>query len=106
MYRRSPDWWVVDPLPTKRRGGHVLTGIIDAIGFFPQMLVCGVSAIILFSMMVKRELQYLDAPPDSPPAEFKKEAAAPLSIGLQRMRRGGSSVDIRSIGNLGRISRF
>ncbi|KAI1793398.1 hypothetical protein LXA43DRAFT_1002371 [Ganoderma leucocontextum] len=78
--------------------------LIDAIGFFPQMLVCGVSAIILFTMMVKRELQYLDAPP--PPADFKKEASAPLSIGLQRMRRGGSSVDISHFRNLSRMPRM
>ncbi|TBU27219.1 hypothetical protein BD311DRAFT_761042 [Dichomitus squalens] len=29
--------------------------------------------------------------------EFQKEAPAPLSTGLLRMRRGGSSVDIRHI---------
>ncbi|TFK88198.1 hypothetical protein K466DRAFT_585745 [Polyporus arcularius HHB13444] len=80
--------------------------LIDAIGFFPQMLVSAVSAIVLFGMVVKRELGYLE---DSPPEreEHRKEAPAPLSTGLLRMRRGGASIDISHVRNFSRgISGF
>ncbi|KAI0755042.1 hypothetical protein C8Q80DRAFT_1142550 [Daedaleopsis nitida] len=74
--------------------------LIDAIGFFPQMIVSAVSGIILFSMVVKRELQRLDDV--APKTEDKKEAPAPLSTGLLRMRRGGASVDISHVRNVSR----
>ncbi|KAI0632341.1 hypothetical protein C8Q77DRAFT_918090 [Trametes polyzona] len=74
--------------------------LIDAIGFFPQMLVSAACAIMLVAMMVKRELQALDD--NAPPEEERKEAPAPLSTGLLRMRRGGASVDISHIRNLSR----
>ncbi|KAL1950348.1 hypothetical protein VTO73DRAFT_5472 [Trametes versicolor] len=75
--------------------------LIDAIGFFPQMLVTTVSALMLIATMVKKELQELDeiAAPD---LEDRKEAPAPLSTGLLRMRRGGASVDINHIRNFSR----
>ena len=85
---------------------HNLMNATDAIGFFPQMLVSAMSAIVLFGMMVKRELGYLE---DSPieQDEHRKEAPAPLATGLLRMRRGGASVDITHVRNLSRsISGF
>ncbi|KAI0823933.1 hypothetical protein BC628DRAFT_1420370 [Trametes gibbosa] len=72
--------------------------LIDAIGFFPQMLVCAVSALMLLATMVKRELQALEE--SIVPEEERKEAPAPLSTGLLRMRRGGASVDISHMRNL------
>ncbi|KAI0699303.1 hypothetical protein C8T65DRAFT_303943 [Cerioporus squamosus] len=75
--------------------------LIDAIGFFPQMLVSAASAIVLFGMMVKRELGYLDDTPREE-EEHRKEAPAPISTGLLRMRRGGASVDISHVRNFSR----
>lgn len=65
------------------------------------MLVATVSALMLIATMVKKELQELDeiAVPD---LEDRKEAPAPLSTGLLRMRRGGASVDINHIRNFSR----
>ncbi|KAI0670830.1 hypothetical protein C8Q78DRAFT_1129732 [Trametes maxima] len=72
----------------------------DSIGFFPQMLVSAVSAIMLIAMMVKREIQAFE---DSViPEEVRKEAPGPISAGLLRMRRGGASVDINHVRNLSR----
>ncbi|KAH9850124.1 hypothetical protein C2E23DRAFT_735631 [Lenzites betulinus] len=71
-----------------------------AIGFFPQMLVCAISALTLLAMMVKRELQALEE--SVVPEETRKEAPASLSTGLLRMRRGGSSVDINHMRNFSR----
>lgn len=56
------------------------------------MIMCGAAAIVLFSMMVKRELQQVGA--TSLETEDRKEAPATLSTGLMRMRRGGASVDL------------
>ena len=68
------------------------------------MLVCAGSAIALFAMMVKRELQdfegvVLEEEEEETP---RKEAPAPLSMGLLKMRRGGASVDIRHVRNFSR----
>ena len=85
-----------------------LTVPADAIGFFPQMLMCAGSAIALFSMMVKRELQDLEGhTPVEEVEEIRKESPGPLSMGLMKMRRGGSSVDIRHIRNFSKsLSNF
>ncbi|OSD07271.1 hypothetical protein PYCCODRAFT_1430513 [Trametes coccinea BRFM310] len=74
--------------------------LIDAIGFFPQMLTSAFSALVLFIMAVKRELQASESNATEEPRH--KEAPAPLSTGLLRMRRGGASVDISHIRNISR----
>lgn len=51
-------------------------------------------------MMVKRELQDFQGVEIEPEeGEPRKEAPAPLSMGLLKMRRGGASVDIRHVRN-------
>ncbi|KAI9058304.1 hypothetical protein FKP32DRAFT_1669200 [Trametes sanguinea] len=74
--------------------------LIDAIGFFPQMLTSAFSALVLVILLVKQELQVADNVAIEEPRH--KEAPAPLSTGLLRMRRGGASVDISHIRNLSR----
>ncbi|KAI0333652.1 hypothetical protein GY45DRAFT_1271339 [Cubamyces sp. BRFM 1775] len=78
--------------------------LIDAIGFFPQMLTSAASVLMLIAMSVKRELQAIEG--TQTVEERVKEVPAPLSMGLMKMRRGGASVDIGHMRNLSRTFSF
>ncbi|KAI0076698.1 hypothetical protein K474DRAFT_1662571 [Panus rudis PR-1116 ss-1] len=70
--------------------------LIDSIGFFPQMLMSGFSFIAVTSLIGQRELRELYARDDAEKAnaEPQKEAPAPISHGLRRLRLAGSSSSI------------
>ncbi|KAI0365730.1 hypothetical protein BV20DRAFT_1038783 [Pilatotrama ljubarskyi] len=91
---------VILVIPQLRSAMPDAPGFDDAIGFFPQMLVASAATIMLIAMMVKREIQAIEE--ITPPDEERKEAPAPLSTGLLKMRRGGASVDISHVRNLSR----
>lgn len=74
--------------------------LIDQIGFFAQMLLSGISTIVLLATLAKRELQHLEE--TAPVEEFVKERPAPISKGLHKMRGSSTSVDFRHIRSLSR----
>ncbi|KZT09127.1 uncharacterized protein LAESUDRAFT_722833 [Laetiporus sulphureus 93-53] len=63
--------------------------LLDSIGFFPQMLSSGVSAIVLLVMAANRTLQT----DDDPQMQGTEVALHRLSKGLGTLRRQGSSMD-------------
>ncbi|KAH9922859.1 uncharacterized protein BXZ73DRAFT_51259 [Epithele typhae] len=82
---------------------YELTLRADAIGFFPQMLLCAGSGIAIICLMAKRELQEMEgADEERTEEEPRKEGPAPLSTGLMKMRRGGASIDMGHIRNFSR----
>ena len=74
--------------------------LIDQIGFFAQMLLSGISTIVLLATLAKRELQHLEQ--TAPVEEFVKERPAPISKGLHKMRGSSTSVDLRHLRALSR----
>ena len=72
--------------------------LIDQIGFFAQMLLSGISTVVLLATLAKRELQHLED--TAPVEEFIKEKPAPISKGLHKLRGSSTSVDFRHIRSL------
>ncbi|EKM49539.1 uncharacterized protein PHACADRAFT_265076 [Phanerochaete carnosa HHB-10118-sp] len=74
--------------------------LIDQIGFFAQMLLTGISTVVLLATLAKRELQRLEQ--NAPAEEFVKERPAPISKGLHKLRGSSTSVDFRHFHSLSR----
>jgi len=70
--------------------------LIDSIGFFPQMLCSGASAIAMLAMIALRGLQPRGNSGPTSSQESVPESQ-PVPKGLERLRRQGSSVDFRHI---------
>ncbi|GBE85024.1 predicted protein [Sparassis crispa] len=70
--------------------------LLDSIGFFPQMLITGMSAIVLLCMIAKRELELSFEPrPSSELPHRKPRVSMHFSKEVRNLRRGGTSVDFR-----------
>ncbi|KAF9817293.1 hypothetical protein IEO21_03553 [Rhodonia placenta] len=69
----------------------------DSIGFFPQMLMVGVSAICMLSMAAKRALQGKRGHQEQSIDDREGGPSQPVLKGLERLRRQGSTVDFKHV---------
>lgn len=71
--------------------------LLDSIGFFPQMLMVGVSAICMLSMAAKRALQGKRGHQEQSIDDREGGPSQPVLKGLERLRRQGSTVDFKHV---------
>ncbi|PCH40035.1 hypothetical protein WOLCODRAFT_136625 [Wolfiporia cocos MD-104 SS10] len=71
--------------------------LLDSIGFFPQMLCAGASAIVLSIMICTHGLRSLNNTAHKVEEKALASTDRRASKGLERLRRQGSSVDFRHL---------